>query len=140
MAEALGRALAQGRGGQALDIEILSAGVAAVPGEPASANAVQALLEGGIDLSGHLARQLNHALINDVDLVLTMTRRHKDIILQFVPEAAGKVFVLWEYAHGLERDISDPFGQPLEVYRQCAGELKECIGKILDKLASSTGK
>ena len=138
MAEALARALAEKRGGQALDLEIFSAGVAAGTGEPASANAVKALLEDEINLSGHLARQLNQDLINEVNLILTMTRRHKDIILQYVPEAKGKVSLLWEYAYGQERDISDPFGQPLEVYRQCARELRECIDKVLVKLLSKT--
>ncbi|MHB8171131.1 MAG: low molecular weight protein arginine phosphatase [Thermincolia bacterium] len=136
MAEGLARALAEKRGGLTLDVEILSAGVAAVTGEPASANAVKALLEDGINLSGHLARLLNHNLINEGNLILTMTQRHKDIILQFVPEARGKVFLLWDYAYGEERDIPDPYGQPLEVYRQCAGEIKECIGRVLERLAT----
>lgn len=136
MAEALARALVQGREGQFIEWEVRSAGVAAVPGMSASDNAIKALLQDKIDLSTHKARQLDALMIKEADIVLTMTGRHKDYILQMMPEAAGKVFMLTEYAYGEERDITDPFGGSLEVYRQCAAELRDCIAQVMDKLVN----
>lgn len=97
MAEALARDWAE-KAGVADRVRVISAGIEAFPGEPAAAAAVAVLKEEGIDLSGHRARLLDRELVQDADVILTMTRRHKEKILHQVPEARGKVFVLKELA------------------------------------------
>jgi len=79
------------------DIVVQSAGVAAEPGAQASPFAKQALQELGIDLSKHRAQNLDLALVEWADLILTMTRRHKQFVVDTFPSAAEKTFVLKEF-------------------------------------------
>jgi protein-tyrosine-phosphatase len=104
-------------------VDVISAGIYALTGAPASPEAVEALVEWGIDLSGHKARLLTPEMVRDADLVLTMTSHHKKAVLEMVPEAKEKVFTLTEYA-GFAGDIPDPIGKPVFFYRQYAEEIR----------------
>ena len=79
-------------------IAVASAGLAAFDGAPASAEAVEVMRQFGVDLSGHRTRRLTREMVLTADLVLTMTKRHKEAVLALAPEAAGKVFTLREFA------------------------------------------
>ena len=113
-------------------IQVESYGIAAVEGQPASENARRVMAKEGIDLNSHRARQFNREAL-DADLILTMTQSHKDYILNRFPNTKGRVFVLGEFV-GDYGEISDPFGQGIEVYEQVAKELKQKLSKILERL------
>ena len=87
-------------------------------------NAVKAALEFGADIKKHKPRQLSAEIIQNSDIVITMTKAHKDSLLGF-----DNVKTLAELAF-LEEDIQDPFGGSAEVYRNCAKKIKEYIEKI----------
>lgn len=133
MAGALAERLLEGRPGRQKDISFASAGVAAIPGEPASPEAVAALAEMGMDLNGHRAAQLTPEAVRQADLVLTMTFAQQLYVRNLIPSQAEKVFTLTEYARA-SGEIPDPIGQPLEAYRGCARNLTDLIGKVLDRL------
>lgn len=118
-----------------VDIEIFSAGTAAMRGMPASAHAVAVLAESGIDLSHHRATPLSRELVQQADLVLTMTRHHRQQVLALCPEATGRVFTLAEYAAGQDVDVPDPFGGDREIYRQTARHLQELVRAALQRAA-----
>jgi protein-tyrosine phosphatase len=82
------------------EIVVQSAGIAAEPGAKASLFAEQALRELGIDLSKHRAQNITLELVDWADLILTMTRRHKQFVLDSFPSAAEKTFVLKEFLAG----------------------------------------
>ena len=72
------------------------------------------------------------------DLILTMTQRHRDMIIMD-PGARGKVYTLIEYTNeGQEEqinlDIQDPFGGSIEVYRQSAAQIKKALEILVEKL------
>ncbi|MGB9791372.1 MAG: low molecular weight protein arginine phosphatase [Thermacetogeniaceae bacterium] len=96
MAEHIARRLLEEKGLRG-EIEVASAGLAALPGAPASAEARDVLRGMGIDLSGHQAVQLSRKQVEDADLIFTMTASQKRQLLELYPEARGKVFVLKEY-------------------------------------------
>lgn len=119
----------------------ISAGLYAFDGQHASRQAIEAMLTGwNIDISGHRARNIRPADIQVSWLVLAMTAAHKYALIEQYPSHAGKIFTLKEYisdfvAKGVSgRDISDPFGQSLEVYRNCAAEIKAAIDVLVQKL------
>ncbi|HHU63317.1 MAG TPA: low molecular weight protein arginine phosphatase [Clostridiales bacterium] len=116
-------------------VNVMSAGVAARPGQPASYQAVEALRRMDIDISGHRTAQVNEDMLKDADVILTMTEAHKQIIKLMDPAAADKVFTLREHAQGDSGDISDPFGQPVEQYVKCAGEIARLMEKLVDRLS-----
>lgn len=132
MAEAIARKALKDRkkDGQIL---VSSAGTAALPNAQAAEQAVAVMEEMGIDLRAHKATLLTPEMVKEADLVLTMTRAHKEQVKKLAPGAGEKVFTLAEFA-GAGADILDPIGCHLDVYRQCAAELRYLIGLALDKI------
>ncbi|MHB1125876.1 MAG: low molecular weight protein arginine phosphatase [Bacillota bacterium] len=120
-------------------LRIMSAGVAAFNGAPATPEAVKVMSEKGIDLNGHRATQVTPEMIAEADLILTMTWGNKEQINRITPQAQDKVYLLKEFILQSENvaedlDITDPYGAPLEVYRECARELEESIARIMEQL------
>lgn len=106
MAEGLFIKLIEGNKEKINDVQILSAGISAVNGAPASEFAIKALEEEGIDISGHTAKQLTSQMINEADLILTMTASHKNMIISMIPSAKGKTHTLKEFAMS-DLDLND---------------------------------
>lgn len=79
MAEAIFNALAQDAG---LGVLAGSAGVAALENEDMDASARVALEEVGIYPGDHRARQVDRALVGEADLVLTMSHRQRELLLE----------------------------------------------------------
>lgn len=77
--------------------EVVSAGLSAFDGSPASDEAVRAMRERGIDISSHRAKNVTREMVSSADLILVMTLTHKRMTLDRFPEARGKVFTLKEY-------------------------------------------
>lgn len=129
-----------------LPIEVESAGLAAVDGSGASQNAVQVLARRGLDLSVHKARRVEAAMMERADLILTMTRDQKRLVLESWPQTAGKVFTLAEYGSAAEGgdepafalDIADPFGGDLSEYEACADQIERAVASVVDRLRSQT--
>ncbi|MFA5383805.1 MAG: low molecular weight protein arginine phosphatase [Eubacteriales bacterium] len=133
MAEALAKKALQ-TWGKDRENQVISAGTSALPNDGASAGAIEAMKELQIDVSGHKAVLLTREMVQEADLILTMTKSHKRQVEQLEPVLTGKTFSLAEFA-GKGSDIVDPFGCSLDLYRQCAAELRYLIGLVLDKLA-----
>ncbi len=118
------------------DIEIISAGVAASSGVPATPEAIKVMSDACVDISGHFARHITDEIINKADLILVMEKYHKETILKRVPEAKGKVYLLKEFAREdvvspeEDLDIPDPIGKPLEFYQECFKIIKEELERI----------
>lgn len=119
MAEVLFKKLTKEKGIE--DIKVISAGLSAFTGDKASPNAIQVMKEMGLDLSNHRARSLEPSLINEADLILTMTQGHKLQLIDLYPQAADKTYVLKEY-------IEDR-----EFLRELAHERDQLCNMILDK-------
>ena len=132
MAEALFNDMVQKKGLEGF--KAASAGLAALSGQDASMQAVQVMKEMGIDLKGHKSRQVDEALLKQADLILTMTQGHKNALQAAEPSIWKKVYTLKEYAGLQDKDIQDPFGQPVEVYRQGSPGNQPGFGKALEKI------
>ncbi|RFB17274.1 low molecular weight protein arginine phosphatase [Bacillus sp. HNG] len=113
-------------------IEVKSAGIFASDGSPASTNTAHVLQEKGIECQ-HSSSLLTQDLIEWATCILTMTSHHKQAILHSFPEAQDKVFTLKEYVDS-DGDVSDPFGGPVDIYRETYAELEPLIEKVLSKL------
>ncbi|MTI53363.1 low molecular weight protein arginine phosphatase [Geosporobacter ferrireducens] len=104
MAEALFRKMLEAAGESVQGIRVISAGTAALKGQKASNNAAQVMREWRIDLRHHQARPLTKELIHAADLIFTMTRNHKQQVLNLDPSAEQKTYTLKEYASYLGDD------------------------------------
>jgi protein-tyrosine phosphatase len=136
MAEALCRTLLAERLGctpnevAARGFVVLSAGVAALDGMPASAHAVEVVRRRGGSLTDHLSRRVTPELVRSADLILTMTRDHLDTLLELFPQAAGRVRPL----HARGGDIPDPYGGDPATYRRTADDIADHLARLLDEL------
>lgn len=120
-------------------IVVSSAGLAALAGSKASAYSLQAMQILGISLAAHRATPLSLDVLQTADLVLTMTKRHRQAIVEVMPEAKDKVYTLAEYAGG-NQDVSDPFGGDLVLYQACAKQLQQSIDQVWDKILLLAGE
>jgi len=122
------------------DITVLSAGLAAAAGDTASPNAIRTMADYGIDLGGHRSRPVTEAMLQEADLILTMTKGHKQAVLAAIPGVWNKVFTLKEYAGLSGGDIMDPYGRPLSCYKDCAREIHEAVMRAYERISRETGK
>jgi protein-tyrosine-phosphatase len=113
-------------------IQVASYGIAAIEGQPASANARKVMEMEGIDLEHHRAKLFTQD-VSEADLILTMTQSHKDYIVNQFPKTKGKVFLLGEFVDD-NMEISDPFGQGIDVYKKAAEEIKQKLWKVIERL------
>ncbi len=114
-------------------VDVFSAGVAAWGNSPASAEAVGVMERCGLDLSQHLSRQVTPEMIAQSNVVLALTQRHRDMLLQLSPRDAERIFLLSTDG----TDIADPIGGSAWEYQQCAdeisGHIQEWVRKLLSK-------
>jgi len=113
---------------------VLSAGLAAVEGQPASQPAVEVMAELGIDISGHRSRMISEELVRQADYIFAMTRGQVEALIATFPEAREKTFLLREFNDELEefeKDVPDPIGGSQEVYRLCRDKIQQGITGIL---------
>ncbi|KQW64149.1 low molecular weight protein-tyrosine-phosphatase [Variovorax sp. Root411] len=92
-------------------LEVASAGVGALVGQPADPLARQLMAERGLDIESHRARQLTNLMCQQADLILVMDEEQRLLINQRHPLTRGKLFRLGEVARV---DIPDPYrlGRP----------------------------
>ena len=86
------------------DVQVSSAGIAAMDGNAPTAEAQHAALERDADISGHRARRLRIDHIQQADLVVGMAAEHVQAVRDLVPAAAPKTFTLKELV-GLFEDM-----------------------------------
>src|SRR5690348_4862414 len=131
MAEGIMRHATRERG----DYRVLSAGLGACVGQPPSPNAVEAVRELGIDISGQRSRPLTPELVQQADYIFGMTHSHIDTVSMLFPQAAERTFLLREFDETLdffEKDISDPIGGSYEVYLNCRDQIEQGIASMLN--------
>ena len=85
----------------------------------------------GLDVSAHRAQALAADDVRHASLILTMTARHRAIVIARFPDAAGKTFLLADYAAGEATDIADAKGEPPSVYRAMLGQLDRYVPMAL---------
>ncbi len=89
-------------------VNVESAGVAALVGEPVDAGTASIAHELGIDLSAHRARQLDQEQLARAHLVLTATRRVRGAAVQLHAPAVQYTFTLRQFGRILA-SAGEPF-------------------------------
>lgn len=120
------------------DVAVCSAGIYAETGAYATDEAIEAAKElYDVDILKHRATNIRDSKIEDMDVILCATYMHKLTITSIYPQLTDKVFTMKEYAYGkdtADKDIKDPWGCSLQVYRNCAKEIYEVLINIANKI------
>ena len=144
---------AHGARRQVADIVASSAGTRAVIGRPIHPEAAPVLERLGGNPSEFAARQLTAKIASAADLILTMTRSHRDAVLELAPHRLHRTFTLAEASrlsseHGARTvaelaarrslltadellDIPDPIGQSPKVFAEIGEQIAHLLPPIL---------
>jgi protein-tyrosine phosphatase len=121
---------------------------------PIHQDAALVLEQLGGDVSNFAARQLTSRIASDADLVLTMTRAHRDTVLELAPRQLHRTFTLNEAARLASvcnarnvadlatfrphlaayelSDIPDPIGQSAEIFTMIGAQIADLLPPILE--------
>lgn len=147
-----------------LELEAASAGFLSA-GEPASEAMAKVMRERGVDLSAHRSRIVDAAMVEAVDLVVAMERRHgRELVTR---HDAGRIFTLRGAIAALRKldagasmpleriaaidverrsddllgtgadEIADPFGKSIRVNRRTAEDLCASTEELLRLLLAT---
>jgi protein-tyrosine-phosphatase len=109
-----------------------SAGVFATAGAPASANAIEACRELGVDLSGHRSHPLTAERVERANLIVTMTEAHAFHVLECFPEVGNRVCLINAFGTSkVPADVSDPFGGSLNTYKRTRDEIDRALSDLI---------
>jgi protein-tyrosine-phosphatase len=114
-------------------VEVGSAGVAAVPGAPASEGSLTVARSAGLDLERHRSRPLTGDLLREQDLVLLMEPRDLARVKALAPDLEASVLTLADFGRpgaGTEA-VPDPFGQPIEAFEECLRRIEDHLGRVV---------
>jgi len=133
MAEAIFNALASDAG---MPYGARSAGTAALVDEPMAPHAKEVLGEVGVYPGEHRARQVDAAMMQGADLVLTMTPQQAAALRHVSAVDPGKIQTLLGYAYAAPETerISDPYGQPISAYRAAVRRIIEGVDRVVSRL------
>jgi protein-tyrosine phosphatase len=118
-------AIARDRIGAATPLEFGSAGLQAVEGTPATALAMAAAAEIGLDLGGHAAAQFTLRGGAAVDHIYVMTEAQRRVLLQLEPALRAKVDLLDPDG----RDLPDPHGLGIDAYRAARDHIVDAVDR-----------
>ncbi|MCC5823971.1 MAG: Sua5/YciO/YrdC/YwlC family protein [Phycisphaerales bacterium] len=130
MAEAIARAVEAESPPSGVTTRFASAGIAAGEGMPATPEAVKSLKRRGINLEDHRSRPATPDLIDEAEVIYTMTPSHAEAIMHAAPDAAHKVFPLGE-----AEVVVDPIGHPQAVYDETAEQIERLVRARLATIA-----
>ncbi|MCP4569355.1 MAG: low molecular weight protein arginine phosphatase [FCB group bacterium] len=140
MAEGGLRVLLEGR--NITSIEVSSAGTAAAPGCPATHYAQEATKTWHADISSHHSRPITPELLEESDLILTLTPSHYREVVTVCPDARPYTFLLKKFPEpGDEGEgVADPIGGSLDMYNQTFLEIGEELGRMLEDIIEMAGQ
>ena len=135
MAEKLLQHALTGQDAPLNQIEVVSAGIAAGYGDPASANSVSALKKAKLDLDRHKSQPLTQDLIDRAFIILGMTQSHIDILNHYYAGLPERVHLFREFiGKGDTPEIPDPYGQNYAAYATCFDSMAEAVPSLVTYL------
>ncbi|GAI96897.1 unnamed protein product, partial [marine sediment metagenome] len=111
--------------------EVQSAGTLMMNGMTPSPNAQDIVQQYGGSITQQLSQSLTRELLEWADLVLVMEYRHYIAVLDILPRAAVKTFLLKEYKRRVKyNEISDPVGLDIDFYYKTAKDMLSSLKLI----------
>jgi protein-tyrosine-phosphatase len=112
---------------------IVSAGLQADEGQPASPYAREVAQGRGVSLAGHRSQGFLDAPVEEADYLIALTRGHREVIRAWTNAPGVRLL------RGDGQDVSDPYGGPREVYEACAEEIEQHVRLLADQLLQAEG-
>ena len=89
--------------------------------------------EVGIDITDHMSAGLTRASLQEASIVFCMTESHRALINMYFELPEGfPIFLMREFIDGASKELPDPYGQDIEVYRECRDRMIEAIPSLIN--------
>jgi protein-tyrosine phosphatase len=99
--------------------KITSAGTAAVDGAPPTPEAVQAMKQKGIEISGYQSSALTAEMVRQSQTILVMTEAHNQTVKRMNTDHRASCYLV-----GGDDSIEDPIGCSSDVYLTCRDQIE----------------
>ena len=109
-----------------------SAGVGALVGHPADPAALEIMTEQQLDITKHVAKQLDEILAKKADIIFTMSDGQTKWIEERWPFCRGKTFKL---GHWKNKDIADPYKHEMSAFETAYQDIVESLEQWADKVS-----
>lgn len=112
--------------------KIDSAGVGALVGYPADPAALEIMTEQQLDITNHVAKQIDEQLVKKADLIFTMSDSQTKWIEERWPFCRGKTFKL---GHWQDKDIADPYKHDMIAFETAYQDIVDSLAQWDDKVS-----
>ncbi|MGE6571678.1 low molecular weight protein-tyrosine-phosphatase [Psychrobacter namhaensis] len=109
-----------------------SAGVGALVGHPADPAALEIMTEQQLDITNHVAKQIDEQLVKKADLIFTMSDSQTKWIEERWPFCRGKTFKL---GHWQDKDIADPYKHDMIAFETAYQDIVDSLAQWDDKVS-----
>jgi len=110
-----------------------SAGLSAMDGDKASQNSIDACKELGLDITDHKSTGLTRTSLEESSVVFCMTESHRALINMYFDLPQGyPIFLMREFVEEGSKELPDPYGQDIDVYRECRDRMLEAIPSLMN--------
>lgn len=114
------------------DKAIDSAGVGALVGHPADPAALEIMTAQQLDITKHVAKQIDENLAKKADLIFTMSDSQTKWIEERWPFCRGKTFKL---GHWQDKDIADPYRHEITAFETAYQDIVDGLEQWADKIS-----
>ena len=108
-----------------------SAGVGALVGHSADPAALEIMAGQEIDITNHVAKQIDEGLAKKADLIFTMSDSQTKWIEERWPFSRGKTFKL---GHWQNKDIADPYKHEMSAFETAYQDIVVSLEQWADKI------
>ena len=109
-----------------------SAGVGALVGPPADTAALEIMTVKQLDITNHMAKQLDENLAKKADIIFTMSDGQTKWIEERWPFCRGKTFKL---GHWMNKDIADPYKHEMSAFKTAYQDIVDSLEQWADKIS-----
>ena len=109
-----------------------SAGVGALVGHPADPAALEIMTAQQLDITKHVAKQLDENLAKKADIIFTMSDGQTKWIEERWPFCRGKTFKL---GHWKNKDIADPYKHEMSAFKTAYQDIVDSLEQWADKIS-----
>ena len=109
-----------------------SAGVGALVGHPADPAALEIMTAQQLDITKHVAKQLDENLAKKADIIFTMSDGQTKWIEERWPFCRGKTFKL---GHWKNKDIADPYKHQMSAFKTAYQDIVDSLEQWADKIS-----
>ena len=109
-----------------------SAGVGALVGHPADPAALEIMTAQQLDITKHIAKQLDENLAKKADIIFTMSDGQTKWIEERWPFCRGKTFKL---GHWKNKNIADPYKHEMSAFKTAYQDIVDSLEQWSDKIS-----